>query len=454
MLANLSLFRTKAALMLAFVAIAFLVLLMSAPGNAHAAAVSLVTATTTSNNASTTLAKVGNTVSFRLVLSGTPAATTTPVINIFSMGTTTMSGSGTAWTYSTTSASSWTSGPISFLMGWGGTVGEATTTISQTSLTNANVRFDKTAPTVTSVTSDASATGVLKVGDTITFTLTPQSTEYGGSVAGSYNGQSLTWSTGDSGVTFTGTYTVTEGDSDQATALQIGAILSDAAGNATTTASSTNVAKTIDANSPATPVASLSEGSYTGSQSTTLTSANSDFIYYTIDGTAPACNTGTLYSGAISLTSATVLKAIGCDNAGNTAASASFTYSIRPTVSGGGGGGGGGSHASGNHTTTVYNVPALTNANPSTTALTNGSSVFSRSLSTGATGADVKSLQVFLNTHGFVIAASGPGSMGNETMKFGALTKAALAKFQASKGISPAVGFFGPLTRAAISATP
>lgn len=79
---------------------------------------------------------------------------------------------------------------------------------------------------------------------------------------------------------------------------------------------------------------------------------------------------------------------------------------------------------------------------------------FSRDLEIGSTGSDVKALQVWLNTHGYVIASSGPGSSGNETTKFGGLTRAALAKFQKAVGISPAVGYFGPKTRADIAAHP
>jgi len=40
------------------------------------------------------------------------------------------------------------------------------------------------------------------------------------------------------------------------------------------------------------------------------------------------------------------------------------------------------------------------------------------------TGDDVKKLQEFLNTNGFKLADSGPGSPGNETTFFGSLTRA------------------------------
>ncbi len=71
-----------------------------------------------------------------------------------------------------------------------------------------------------------------------------------------------------------------------------------------------------------------------------------------------------------------------------------------------------------------------------------------KNLSLGAVGSEVKMLQQFLNTNGFMVTASGPGSSGNETTRFGSATKSALAKYQASVGVSPARGAFGPLTKA------
>ncbi len=75
------------------------------------------------------------------------------------------------------------------------------------------------------------------------------------------------------------------------------------------------------------------------------------------------------------------------------------------------------------------------------------SSLIIRDLELGMTGEDVVWLQRILNSNGFMIASSGAGSPGNETEFFGALTQAALARYQAANGISPASGYFGPLTR-------
>jgi len=70
----------------------------------------------------------------------------------------------------------------------------------------------------------------------------------------------------------------------------------------------------------------------------------------------------------------------------------------------------------------------------------------------GLSGGQVMWVQEFLNGHGFQVAASGAGSPGNETAYFGGLTRAAVARWQAAAGISPAVGYWGPLSRAKANA--
>lgn len=69
--------------------------------------------------------------------------------------------------------------------------------------------------------------------------------------------------------------------------------------------------------------------------------------------------------------------------------------------------------------------------------------LFRKNLKIGSAGGDVAALQKYLNAHGFAV---------KETSYFGALTKAALVRFQKAKGISPATGYFGPLTRAYMNA--
>lgn len=70
---------------------------------------------------------------------------------------------------------------------------------------------------------------------------------------------------------------------------------------------------------------------------------------------------------------------------------------------------------------------------------------FDANLSFGAKGATVVALQQFLTTEGVLDA-------GNVTGYFGKLTLAAVKRFQIQNGISPASGYFGPLTRAKANA--
>jgi len=71
---------------------------------------------------------------------------------------------------------------------------------------------------------------------------------------------------------------------------------------------------------------------------------------------------------------------------------------------------------------------------------------YTRDLTVGSTGDDVKSLQSMLISKGYLKIAAPTGY-------FGALTKAALAAYQSAGGISPAVGYFGPITRAFVASS-
>lgn len=80
----------------------------------------------------------------------------------------------------------------------------------------------------------------------------------------------------------------------------------------------------------------------------------------------------------------------------------------------------------------------------------NNQSQQGRNLQLGDQGDDVKGLQIVLNLLNYQIASQGPGSPGNETTLFGQLTRQALIKFQQDNNITPAVGYFGPITRQAL----
>ena len=75
---------------------------------------------------------------------------------------------------------------------------------------------------------------------------------------------------------------------------------------------------------------------------------------------------------------------------------------------------------------------------------------FTKNLSLGTKHNEVKELQKYLNNNGYLIAQTGPGSIGNETTYFGQLTKQALIKFQKDKNL-PAYGLFGVMTRKVIN---
>ncbi len=72
---------------------------------------------------------------------------------------------------------------------------------------------------------------------------------------------------------------------------------------------------------------------------------------------------------------------------------------------------------------------------------------FTRDLKFGLIHEDVRQLQKYLNATGYVIALTGPGSPGQETNYFGVLTRKAVIKLQLAKKVTPAVGYFGPVTR-------
>ncbi len=79
------------------------------------------------------------------------------------------------------------------------------------------------------------------------------------------------------------------------------------------------------------------------------------------------------------------------------------------------------------------------------TSMTTGAMMFTTDLTVGSSGSSVTALQTWLIGKGFSIPAGATGY-------FGAQTKAALAAYQAANGISPAVGYFGPITRAKVNA--
>lgn len=401
--------------------------------------------------ATTSVARTGDSVRFQLTISANPSATTSPVINIQGMGTTSMSNGGVGkYNYSTTTSSAWSTGAVQFYMAFGGTGGESTTTISQTSVTAPNVTIDNTSPTLNSIAwTDVDSSKQFSGADTLLFTFsetmatTTISSSNIDTVLGLTNSHTfgttahslaLAWNTPGTILTLTlgGDTTVTGADTVDPTA----AVL-DAIGNADATLAAVTLPDTTAPSSPT----GLADTTFSGSVVVSLVSTGSTRIRYTTDGTTPSCSVGTLYTPSLTVSDSITLKAIGCDEAGNASSVVTATY----THSGNGGSSGGGSSVR----PTMPTMPTIPLGGSATSAAVH---TFMLNLTMGALGAEVKALQIFLNAHGYVVAASGPGSSGNETTTLGSRTRAALIRYQKAKHITPAVGYFGPMTRAAVNA--
>lgn len=82
------------------------------------------------------------------------------------------------------------------------------------------------------------------------------------------------------------------------------------------------------------------------------------------------------------------------------------------------------------------NTVGATDGATAVSPMASGTPILTLNLSLGWIDPQVLILQQLLNQIGYTLASSGPGSPGNETTKFGALTYAALKKFQCAQGIA------------------
>jgi N-acetylneuraminic acid mutarotase len=90
----------------------------------------------------------------------------------------------------------------------------------------------------------------------------------------------------------------------------------------------TSAVYTINLSAAAEPAFSLASGTYTGSQSVTLSDTTTGAtIYYTTNGTAPTANS-TIYSGAITVSASETIEAIAVASGYANSAVASATYTI------------------------------------------------------------------------------------------------------------------------------
>ena len=177
--------------------------------------------------------------------------------------------------------------------------------------------------------------------------------------------------------------------------------------------------------------------------------------YGNVASTTGAFGMGSFSKSITGLTCATTYhyNAFAINPAGTaTTSDATFITASCP-VSGGGSSVGGGTGSVSSQTAAQFFGITISPIVAPATAPAAQNFTFTRTLIAGQSGTDVKALQKYLNARGFIVSTKGPGSKGNETMFFGAATKAALIKFQRSNKIS-ASGFFGPITKAFIQKNP
>ena len=321
-----------------------------------------------------------------------------------------------------------------------------------------------TTPTITSL-SPATATSA----GTSNLTLTVNGTKFTVSSTVKFNGTSLT---------------TTYVSSTQLTALVPNASLQTNGSYYITVANlesggGNSVSSTLTIQNPTATITSLSPSLvYNDHGAFTLTVEGTGFNTSSVVNYAGSAKTTTFVSST-QITASILSTDLGTDGrsvkavtvtngapGGGTSASSDFTVVLRVGSSASSPSSGGSVSTPAPVTTPVVTTPVVTTpvVNPTeiiespvttpvvvTPAPVVASYYFKRNLKAGNTGADVKKLQIFLNTHGFKVATKGAGSPGKETNFFGSATRNAIMKFQKANKIKPVNGLFGPLTRAAIN---
>jgi hypothetical protein len=301
------------------------------------------------------------------------------------------------------------------------------------------------------ITSNANSSGVLKIGDSIQFTYTPSVMQPNARVNGSYNGVPLSWYTTNGGVSYTATYVVAAGHTDQPYPVQItGVVLTDQFGTASAAVSGSDIAKTIVATSPSiyemTPVATPS------------TNATPRYSFYSNKAGSirygGSCSSQSTYASAGANTiTFNQLPSGSYTNCTISVIDAAGNSSNQITVSG---------FVIGDGATATPAEPAPTTSTPTAQSLAaqlaalqsqlsaaqnGGASAgakyqFTKALALGASGTEVLELQKRLKAEGYLSATPN----GN----YGPATKAAVQAFQRANGLSP-LGTVGPGTRAALN---
>lgn len=292
----------------------------------------------------------------------------------------------------------------------------------------ATLNFNSTVPEILSLTSDATASGILKMGETIRFRLMPKTPDPNLRVKGSYNGVSLNWSTIDKGYNYTAIYTVAQGHISRSAPVQIADVaITDAGGNVSPAFSGSDVQKIVFATGPIiTQIAPIPSEINIATPTYEFNSTQAGAIKYFGDCASPttvalvgknSIQFNALAKGLHENCSIFVTDSSGV--ASNRLDVTLFTVTVEQSVE----------------------KPPETVSGPGV-VLGAKIFVFSKFLNVGATGEDVRQLQLRLTDESVY---SGP-----ITGKFGILTFTAVKKFQKAHGISQ-LGYVGPATRAALN---
>ena len=306
------------------------------------------------------------------------------------------------------------------------------------------------------ISSNANTPGILYSGNTITFTLTPSTPEPDvRSVTGSYNGVPLSWYTTNNGATYTAVYTVSAGQSNTTYPLQVSRVsIVDQYGNTIGPFSGSDVQKTITATAQTGPItiyqsAPVTTPTTNQNPSYGFVSTEAGSIDYGGDCSSPTVSAvaglntvvfNTLADGTHNNCTITVTNSTG--NTSNQLVVSPFTIGTVATTAPA-------PSSNSNVTTEIQSLESqLAQLQAQAGGSTSGNSgatsyAFTEFLGVGSQNAQVTALQQRLTSDGLY---SGP-----VTGFYGALTEAAVAKFQSAHGIS-AKGYVGPSTRAALNA--
>lgn len=166
---------------------------------------------------------------------------------------------------------------------------------------------DTTPPIINLVTSNATTSGTLKIGDHILFTIDMLVPEQELSISPTiYNGGALVWVTTNGGGTYTATYTVAEGQSDLTAPLQLtGITATDVAGNISNKMASYDIMKKIDAHKPVisavSPESNTTINSQTVSYFLSESVSSAKIIFTNNSGSRSTSSTCTLRGSALSV---------------------------------------------------------------------------------------------------------------------------------------------------------